>query len=230
MFVPRQYNVDDDAWPVEIMRTNPLALLVTGADPVPWATHLPVIVPSGPEIPAAARAGGSLAGCTLLGHMNRANPHWQALTPGARSLLIFGGPHGYVSPTVYATTPAAPTWNFTAVHVHGTVHPISDFEETLAVVRATVAMFEGAFGADWDATGSVDYFRQILPGVGAFAYRIDRVDAMFKLSQEQEPEIRRRVARSFAESPTGTHRELADLMSRVCVGRNGTERSVEAAE
>ncbi|WP_372343069.1 FMN-binding negative transcriptional regulator [Streptomyces sp. KL116D] len=64
---------------------------------------------------------GELPGTTLLGHLNRANPHWAALETGSVLLLTFTGPHSYVSPTVYEKSPAAPTWNFTSVHVRGVV-------------------------------------------------------------------------------------------------------------
>ncbi|MBQ1075632.1 FMN-binding negative transcriptional regulator [Micromonospora sp. C31] len=231
MFVPSDYQVDNAAWRAEIIRQNPLALMVTSAEPVPWATHLPVIVPPGAEFPARATNGADpFVGSTLLGHLNRANPHFAALSTGTHSILVFGGPHGYVSPTVYGTTPAAPTWNFTAVHVHGTVRMIDDAEQTLDVVRATVATYEGTFGTNWDATGSLDYFRRILPGVGAFEFRIDRVDAMFKLSQDQKPETRRRVTRSFAGSAVSSHRQLAKLMDRLDQDGTPQEATVPVGE
>ena len=105
--------------------------------------------------------------------MNRANPHWAALETGSVLLLTFTGPHSYVSPTVYEVTPAAPTWNFTSVHVRGVVEKIDSIEETLGVVQSTVRAFEGAFGNGWDMTGSLDYFRS-RAAVGAFRLQGDR--------------------------------------------------------
>ncbi|MGC0418802.1 FMN-binding negative transcriptional regulator [Embleya sp. AB8] len=213
MFVPPQYREPDGSWMVELIRGNPLALLVLNGSPEdgPFATHLPVI----PDPQASAEWTDDLVGATLLGHMNRANPHWRALTDGNPVLLTFTGPHAYVSPTVYEVTPAAPTWNFTSVHIRGTVEKIDSLEETLGVVQATVRAFEGEFGADWDMTESIDYFRQIVPGVGAFRVRVTAADGMFKLSQEQPLEVRNRVARSFDGRECTRHRETAKLMSRL---------------
>ncbi|CAM5244548.1 hypothetical protein STENM327S_05640 [Streptomyces tendae] len=93
-----------------------------------------------------------------------------------------------MSPTVYEKTPAAPTWDFTSVHAHGTLEKIEEEvpgERTLHVVTSTVLAFEKEFGADWDMTESLSYFRQILPGVGAFRFTITGANGMFKLSQEQ---------------------------------------------
>lgn len=213
MFVPSDYREPDVSWMIDLMRGNPLALMVSNGTSTdgPFATHLPVITDPGWEGPAAA----DLVGMRLLGHMNRANPHWAALETGSVVLLTFTGPHAYVSPAVYDITPAAPTWNFTSVHAHGVVEKIDSTEETLGVVQATVQAFEKEFGHSWDMSESVDYFRKIVPGVGAFHVRVTRAEGMFKLSQEQRPEIRERVVRSFAGRGCTRHTQTADLMSRL---------------
>ncbi|MET9497733.1 FMN-binding negative transcriptional regulator [Streptomyces sp. NPDC006552] len=213
MFVPSFYREPDNSWMVDLIRGNPLALAVSNGRPEegPYATHLPVIFD-----PEANGAGsGELTGTTLLGHLNRANPHWAALETGGVLLLTFTGPHTYVSPTVYEKTPAAPTWNFTSVHVRGVVEKIDSTEETLDVVRSTVRAFEGEFGNGWDMTGSLDYFRKIVPAVGAFRFTVTGAEGMFKLSQEQPGEVRERVRESFGQSACTYKRETAGLMSRL---------------
>lgn len=213
MFVPSFYREPDSTWMVDLIRGNPLALAVANGSPEdgPFATHLPVIFD--PE--TSGDWSGELPGATLLGHMNRANPHWAALGTGSLLLLTFTGPHSYVSPTVYEVTPAAPTWNFTAVHVRGVVEKIDSTEETLGVVQSTVRAFEGAFGDGWDMTESLDYFRKIAPGVGAFRLTVTGAEGMFKLSQEQPGEVRERVRESFGQSACGYKRGTAGLMSRL---------------
>jgi transcriptional regulator len=196
---------------VDLMRGNPLALMASNGSPAdgPFATHLPVITdPQWDGQPAP-----DLAGMPLLGHLNRANPHWAALENGSVILLTFTGPHAYVSPTVYDITPAAPTWNFTSVHVHGVVEKIESMEETLGVVQATVQAYEKEFGDSWDMSESVEYFRKIVSGVGAFKVRVTKAEGMFKLSQEQRPEVRERVVQSFAGRGCTPHPQTADLMN-----------------
>ncbi|MET7324682.1 FMN-binding negative transcriptional regulator [Streptomyces sp. NPDC005549] len=216
MFVPPPYREPENSWLLDLIRTSPLALMVSNGarDGSPFATHLPVILD--PEIDGPH--AGDLSGTTLYGHMNRANPHWAALETGSPALLTFAGPHAYVSPTVYEKTPAAPTWDFTSVHAHGTLEKIEEEapgEQTLHVVTSTVLAFEKEFGADWDMTESLSYFRQILPGVGAFRFTVTGANGMFKLSQEQGREVRERVHRSFAERGCTRHRATAELMSRL---------------
>ncbi|MCT7354676.1 FMN-binding negative transcriptional regulator [Streptomyces sp. 15-116A] len=216
MFVPAPYRRPDGSWMTDLLTGNPLALMTSSgpAGAEPYATHLPVI--PDPDMPG--EWSEDLAGGLLLGHMNRANPHWKALADGDPVLLVFTGPHAYVSPTVYGITPAAPTWDFTAVHVHGRLHKLEPEEPgdaTLAVVSATVSAFEERFGDDWDMTDSLDYFHKILPAVGGFRIEVTGAEGMFKLSQEQDPHVSARVRDSFAASPSTRHRETAALMDRL---------------
>ncbi|HEX5534482.1 MAG TPA: FMN-binding negative transcriptional regulator [Actinomycetales bacterium] len=211
MFVPPDYRPLDPQWARETVRRYPLAMLITNGAEAPFATHLPII-PADSLDEGTGETG--LVGVSLLGHMNRLNPHWAALAAGRPGLLVFQGPNAYVSPTVYQTTPAAPTWNFTAVHLHGTPEPIESRDETLHVVKATVTAYERDHGTRWDMTDSIGYFKQIVPGVGAFRFRVTAAEGMFKLSQEKSETIRQAVADSFASATSGCSHAVADTMCR----------------
>ncbi|NUT52799.1 MAG: FMN-binding negative transcriptional regulator [Saccharothrix sp.] len=200
MFVPDLYRPPERAWCVDLIRAGPLATLVTGTAGGLFATHVPVI--------AAEPEPGTLR---LLGHLNRANPHFAALTTGEPSVLIFTGPGGYVSPTWYPTAgPAAPTWNFAAVHARGPVRVLGD-DEARHVVRSTAAVLEERFGAGWDTGSAHDHFDRILPGVGAFEMDVVELDGMFKLGQEKDRATRAEVAAALrARERAG----IAELMER----------------
>lgn len=207
---------DDRTGPVlALLRANPLALVVTPGEHAPLGTHAPVLFrhgPDGADEETVAADGASLVGSTLVGHMNVRNPQWTAMREGDRALVVFQGPHGYVSPTVYGVTPAAPTWDFTAVHVVGTLRPTLDPAEVLEIVRDTARRLEAGFGQGWDQESSVDYFREIAPGVGAFELQVESVQTMFKLSQEKPEPMRRRIVEDFENSESATHRRVAALM------------------
>jgi transcriptional regulator len=123
--------------------------------------------------------------------MARANPQWQSL--GGEVLVVFAGPHGYVSPTAYDYTPAVPTWNYAAVHVTGEVDLIEDREETLAVVEQTVRVAESGRDPVWDMTSSRGRFAELIGGVVAFRVHVRSVRSNFKLSQDMPAEVRARV-------------------------------------
>ncbi|XVS67668.1 FMN-binding negative transcriptional regulator [Actinosynnema sp. CA-299493] len=217
MYVPSMYRATDDGWPREIVRDYPLATLVSNGPRAPLATHLPVVRPPGtPE-------DGELVGATLWGHLNRANEHWRALADRPRSVLIFTGPNAYITPTAYRTTPAAPTWDFVSVHLHGRVEPIEGAEGSLEVVKRTVEVFEASFGDGWAAESSHEYFTRIIVGVGAFRFHVESVDSMFKLSQEKSPEVQSRIMASLHETGRGTEPELGRIMRLHGLGHDGVE-------
>jgi transcriptional regulator len=214
MYVPDQYRADDPSAVLDLVSANPLAIMISNGRDRPYATHLPTCLAHRTLTPRG------LVGATIYGHMNRMNPHWASLGPESTVVLIFQGPHGYVSPTVYDLPEAAPTWDFSTIHVHGTLRPVTGQAETLRIITATVRALEEHVGTGWDMTSSLPYFRRLLPGVGAFRVEVTAVESMFKLSQEQPVELRRRVAAAFARSEVGQHRQLASMITEM----NGLDR------
>lgn len=192
-----RYAAQDRAQVDALVRKNPFALVVSAAGGVPVATHVPVILES-----------ETVEGGTLLGHLARANPHWRSWEDSPELLVVFSGPHGYVSPTVYATDPSVPTWDYAAVHVTGRVELLDD---ALDVVERTVTALESPRSPSWEPTpASRVRFAELLPGVVAFRVRVRTVQSMFKLSQDVDEERYARVrASAAAENP-----RLADLMDR----------------
>jgi transcriptional regulator len=190
-----------------VITENPLALLVTNGAEVPHATQLPVI-------PVDA-GGGAIVGRELVGHLNRANPHWHALRAEETTLgkLIFSGPASYISPALYDFEPAAPTWDFITVHLQGGLEPIDSDAGVLPIVSRTASKLEERFGYGWDQAPSLDYFRSLAPGVGAFTFTVSRVEAMFKLSQELEPELRTRIGEKLDGEPPRGRRGIGELIA-----------------
>jgi transcriptional regulator len=224
MFEFPRFATDDPRHAVELVRAHPFALVVSTVDGAPVGTHVPVI--------EQGQVDTTFVGTTLLGHMAKVNPHWRGFEGSPPVLVVFGGPHGYVSPTAYATDPAVPTWNYAAVHLTGTVELITDPGATLAVVPmhfwrvnaaprrrpardglATVRAMESTRTPAWcPSARSRERFAQILPGVVAFRIHVTGERSLFKLSQDIDAERRGRVQdelRSTGNVP------LADLMEEV---------------
>ena len=130
MYVPRPNALEDDARIREFVRAAGAADLVSvGPDGVPMATLLPIV----------------WSGDRVVAHLARANPHWRHLRDGERVLLIANGPQAYVAPTWYAAKRehgrVVPTWNYTSVHLTGTVRVFEDdagLREAVQIGRAHV--------------------------------------------------------------------------------------------
>lgn len=183
---------------VDLVRTNPFALVVSAAGGPPVGTHAPVLI--------EREAEGTFVGATLLGHLAKANPHWRTWEPDTEVLVVFTGPHGYVSPTSYAVDPAVPTWDYAAVHLTGRIEIITD---VLDVVERTVAAMEAPRTPSWRPTpASREVFGKLVPGVVPFRVHVTAEERLFKLSQDKDDELRERVHRDADP-------ELAALMDRV---------------
>jgi transcriptional regulator len=126
--------------------------------------------------------------------MARANPHWQHASTVA-SIAIFHGPHAYVSPSWYAEpAKAVPTWNYAAVHMHGTLEVVEYPLETRQILDALVQRFEGTREAPWRFAMPERQRDALVNAIVAFRLRIRSLDAKFKLSQNRPRGDRKRVA------------------------------------
>src|SRR4051794_13841570 len=112
MYTPKFNQVTDRTTLLEAMRAYSFAILYGPAnDGSATATHLPLLVKDDGEHGL------------IEGHFARANQHWQALA-GRETLVVFPGPHSYVSPSFYVEPLSVPTWNYIAIHAYGTLQLI----------------------------------------------------------------------------------------------------------
>jgi transcriptional regulator len=205
MYSPKFNQVHDRALLLEAMRTYSFATLfgtAPGEQPgaSAMATHLPLIVKDEGEYGM------------LEGHFAKANPHWQALA-GRETLVVFAGPHTYVSPTLYTETLSVPTWNYVAVHACGTLALVEDDPGKEALLADLIAAHDPAYWDHW--RGLPEGFRRtMLAGIMGFRIPIARIEGKFKLSQNRAPQERRNVhAAQLAGSPD--EQALAQWMERL---------------
>ncbi|WP_224240358.1 FMN-binding negative transcriptional regulator [Hyalangium gracile] len=202
MYLPRHFQEQDPERLLAFMRRYSFATLVTVEQGAPFASHLPFLVEPGPE--------GSQV--RLLAHMARANPQWRALSPDTDVLVMFQGPHTYVSPSWYLTEPNVPTWNYAAVHVYGRPRIITEQDEWMRVIRELVTTYESGFEQPWSVERAGEYVPRILPGTVAFEISVSRVEGKFKLNQNRTPEDRRAVMERLERSDDPEQRAVGALM------------------
>src|ERR1041384_4098793 len=132
MYIPSKFKIEDTTKLARFIRENSFATLITQADGVPFASHLPILFE--PNSPPAGK---------LLGHMARANPQWKHFADGREILAVFHGPHAYISPRWYKTSPQVPTWNYTVVHAYGKPRLIDNDSELENLLDRTIRFYEG---------------------------------------------------------------------------------------
>jgi transcriptional regulator len=124
----------------------------------------------------------------LLGHVARANAHWQELESAREVLAIFEGPHAYVSPGWYANHPSVPTWNYAVVHARGTARllPPADLPSLLDRLSRT---YEDGRPAPWRMESLPSGFTpKLLEAIVGFEIAVEELVGKFKLSQNRRRE------------------------------------------
>jgi len=196
MFIPDVFAETDEGVLFDLIEAHPFGVLVTTHDE-PFATHLPFVLDRERRV--------------LEAHMARANPHWRGFGAETPALVVFHGPHAYVSPTWYVSDgPAVPTWNYAAVHVTGTPRIVDD----PAAVRAQQDRLVAQQEENWRIAGQPEkYVDAMLRGIVAFELPIDRLEGKFKLSQNRPVEDRAAVRAALAAADRAEDRATAALMA-----------------
>lgn len=197
MYSPPYNQPEQRAELVEFMRANSFAVLVTGTGGTLHASHLPVQVDE--------RRGQLF----LDMHMARANAQWREFFDD-EVLVVFSGPHAYVSPRWYAAKERVPTWNYAAVHAYGIPCIISDAAEKHASQRRLVAALDPQWLAQFDALRP-EYVQNMLGGIVNFEIPVARLEARWKLSQNRGRDEQERIAAALEKSGDPAERALAAL-------------------
>ena len=205
MYTPGFNQVTDRAVLLEAMQAYSFAILfgpVSGPESAARlaATHLPLVVKD-------EGAHGLLEG-----HFARANPHWKALA-GRETLVVFPGPHSYVSPSLYVEPLSVPTWNYIAVHANGTLELIEEENAKGALLAGLIQAHEPAFADRWRAMPS-GFRRTMLAGIVGFRIPIARIEGKFKISQNRGESERQNVHAAHAAG-TPDQQALAAWMARL---------------
>ena len=159
---------------------------------------------------------------TLLAHVARANALWQEVTDGAPVLVIFRAASAYISPNWYPSKPEThrhvPTWNYQAVHVHGTLHIRHDEPFLRGVVARLTRDHERQSGQPrpWKMTDAPrDYVQQMLGAIVGIEVRVARMEGKWKLGQNRE-------ARDREGAAAGLERLGETLTAEAMRGAKGT--------
>ena len=203
MYVPRFNAVEDEATIRAMVAAARTAWFVTvGANGVPTATLLPMM----------------WQGDTVVAHMAKGNSQWREIEPDAAALLIVAGPEAYISPSWYATKAehgkVVPTWNYSAVHLTGTVRVHEDPEWLRTAVTELTDVHEHSREHPWQPTDApARYIEGQLRGIIGLEITNIRVEAKAKLSQNRSDADRQGVIDALRDEPFLEAAEVAAAMS-----------------
>jgi transcriptional regulator len=169
MYTPAYAKNENEEDLKDFIRKNGFGIVVSTVDGKLWATHIPLI----------------LVGDKLQGHISRGNKQWRALPQNEEVMVIFLGPHTYVSSSWYDHE-NVPSWDYVAVHVYGKAH-IQSEEELIESLRQLTNKYEkdSVHPISVD-TMSEKFVHAELRGTIGFEITIERMEASYKLSQNRD--------------------------------------------
>lgn len=184
-----------------VMRENSFATMVSNGEDGLVATHLPLILDA---------ERGPFG--TIVGHLARENPHWRAFEADQETLVMFQGPHAYISPSWYTVPYAVPTWNYVAVHAYGRPRLVEDAAALYSIVERTVKIYEAQFDYAWDLEARREYAEKLLKNIVGFEMEISRLEGKRKLGQNRSRADQEGVAAALTRQGDPLGVALAELI------------------
>ena len=194
MYSPPYNRIEKRAEVVEFMRANGFPILVTGAGGVLHASHLPVLIFEKENQ------------IVIDMHMAKNNPQWKEFFDD-EVLVVFSGPHAYVSPRWYEEKERVPTWNYAAVHAYGVPKMISDRKAKCESQRRLIESLDPQWLPRFDSLRQ-EYVDMMLDGIVNFSIPVSRLETRWKLSQNRGRREMELIAAALEKSGEGALAEL----------------------
>ena len=205
MYLRPAFTETDSTRILSLIRENPFGLLITVSSGVADI--------AGSHIPFTVRETAD--GFRLLAHLAADNPQ-SAQLAGGQAMAVFTGPHAYIAPGWYRTQPAVPTWDYCAVHVHGTLSLLEDEAEIAANLRSLAEQDPAGF--DLDSLPEL-YRRKMIAGTRGFSLTPTKIEAQWKMSQNRSPADREGVIAALRARGDSTSDQVADLITATLPAR-----------
>jgi transcriptional regulator len=185
MYLPTHFEMgalDDVA--AFVQQAGAADLVTVREDGHPESTLVPVLWDRSGSDPEAGRFG------RLLAHVARMNPQWDGVRDGQRCLAVVHGAQAYISPSWYAAKAehgrVVPTWNYSAVHLSGSIELVDDADELRDLVGWLTDHHERDRPDPWSVDDAPSaYVAGQLRAIRGVVVHLDRVEAKAKLSQNR---------------------------------------------
>ena len=198
MYTPKNFLITDEPEAFSFMQRYSFATLVTVANSIPSATHLPFLV---------SRRGEHVI---LSSHFAKANPQADELLSG-NPLVIFAEPHAYISPKHYDQVNSVPTWNYIAVHAYGIPSLIDNVEGKISLLEQTIDFYEAEYRQQWESLPS-DFKLKMMNGITGFEITVTELQGKKKLSQNKTEAERNRIVDTLSARPDSNENAIAEYM------------------
>jgi len=201
MYTPSFNKFEDRQEVISFMRRYSFGTVVSVANGLPVATHLPFLIDE---------KDGQII---ISSHFAKANPQSLAI-PDQDVLVIFMEPHAYISPKHYEKDANVPTWNYIAVHAYGKARLLETEHQHEQLLEHTINTFEESYYTQWMSLPQ-EYRSKMIKGITGFEITVTNLQAKSKLSQNRSETERDNIINTLSKSANTQEKDIAAYMEAI---------------
>ncbi len=199
MYIPKHFKIDDDEVIYDFIEKYGFATLFSQHRGEPYATHLPLMLNKSDN--------------ALYGHVARPNEQWKD-AENQQVLVVFQGPHSYISPSSYESMKAVPTWNYVSIHAYGKMKIIEDENVIFDSLNDLVNKYESPDSPYNLNDIEPNFIQGMSKGIVAFRIKITKIEAKAKLSQNHSVERQELIIKHLENTSQQDSLQVASLMKK----------------
>lgn len=201
MFKFKYYTEEDNKKVIAFMNENSFAIITGTGNDYPVATQIPLDIKV---------VNGKIL---LKGHLMRNTDHHKAFLKNENVLVIFNGPHCYVSASWYTNPHSGSTWNYMTVQAKGKIK-FGDEADTRQAIESITDKYEKPDSVAAFNKLSEDYIGKMVKAITSFTIEIESLDHVFKLSQTNDKETRESIIKHLRENGSNNEKAIALEMEK----------------
>lgn len=208
MYTPKHFSQTNPNELRRIIRDYPFATLITVTENGPEANHIPFFL-------------NQINGNDVLqGHLARGNPIWKSLDDSSDVLVVFNGPHSYISPSNYPTKQetgmVVPTWNYVVVHVKGKMKFVHDAAWCMNLINNLTNQHEEGLAFPWAVSDApVEFTRKLVSAIVGIEIEVSSMEGKWKVSQNQPEKNQLGVVAGLSNAPDEGSRKIAEIIEKL---------------
>jgi transcriptional regulator len=201
MYKLSHFQEQDQSKVISFMKENPFDFITGNGIQYPVATQIPL---------AVEELDGTIF---LRGHLMKNTDHYKAFEQNENVLVLFNGPHCYVSAGWYNDPQTASTWNYITVHARGKIR-FSDETGTYKAIESVTNQYEGINGVASFNKIPQAYIDKLITAIIGFTIEIESVENVFKLSQNKTLDEQKNIIKKLMESEDYNANVIAGEMQK----------------
>ena len=195
------YTEQDEQKVIDFMKAHPFAIISGTGEHHPVATQIPL---------AIEEKDGKIF---LHGHLMKKTDHHIAFEKNNGVLVIFTGPHCYVSASWYTNSHMASTWNYMTVHAKGKI-TFTDEAGTVAAIRAITEKYEDKDSVAAFDQLSAEYVDAMVKAIVGFTIEVESMENAFKLSQNRDDASKQNIIAQLKQRGDYNSLQIAQEMEQ----------------